>query len=105
MTVEFMSSQSPRLQDHLFDIWTRLQRDPTGSHYRSTDIADAMILEALAAPPTIPDDLCAVSAESPRWYRRYRVGSSAKTRGHSRSHQKKDRPGPAAPELDNSIPK
>ena len=77
MTVEFMRGQSSRLQEHLFDIWIRLRRDPTGSQYRVDDIADAMILQALAAPPETPEpdtpELCLVTADSPRWYRRHRL--------------------------------
>ena len=105
MTVEFMRSQSPQLQDHLFDIWVRLRRDPTGSRYQSSDVAAALLLEALAAPrrsdaPT----LCAVSADSPRWYRRYRTGGIFKPKSRKRLHRKAGRRDPVVPVMDYAIP-
>jgi len=105
MTVEFINSQSPQLQEHLFEIWIRLRRDPTGSSYRSSDVADAMLMEALAAPrrsesPT----LCAVPAESPRWYRRYRVNAAIVPKARKRVRQKATRPDPVSAVLDYIIP-
>src|SRR5438105_13750651 len=108
MTVEFISSQSPRLQDHLFDVWIRLRRDPTGSHYQSSDVAEAMLLEALEAPRQLsisePLDRCAVPAHSPRWYRRYRIGTTAKPHQRRSGHRKTTREQLVIPELDYSLP-
>ncbi len=105
MTVEFIKHQSPQLQEHLFDIWMRLRRDPTGSQYRSDEVADAMILEALAAPrrPESPT-LCAVSTDSPRWYRRYRVNAAIIPKARKRVRQKAARPDPVTSLLDYTIP-
>jgi hypothetical protein len=49
--VKDISALSPERQGLLFDIWTSLQRDPTGSQWTGAAIANAIMLNAAARTP------------------------------------------------------